>query len=162
MKALSPLRCHPVAVVNMDTEEDEKDSISLPSGSRRKGRHQSRVDVGLDPPLPGPRPAPTPPSWFTHTQTQTQTQTHRDTHHAVPVAGAGAHAQGTSDTGVTVREIFQDPRAGQTLRKCDGGIPVLSAAGLIVALSTPFGCAAYMSAGDVNHVNGSAKQRVLI
>ena len=41
-------------------------------------------------------------------------------------------------------------------------IPVLRAAGLIVALSAPFGCAAYMSAVDVDHVNGSAKRRVLI
>jgi len=47
-------------------------------------------------------------------------------------------------------------------RKVGGNIPVLSAAGLIVALSAPFGCAEYMSADDVDHVNGSAKRRVLI
>lgn len=41
-------------------------------------------------------------------------------------------------------------------------VPVLRAAGLIVALSAPLGCAAYMSAVDVDHVNGSAKRRVLI
>lgn len=46
--------------------------------------------------------------------------------------------------------------------KAASDVPVLSAAGLIVALSAPLGCAAYMSAVDVDHVDGSAKRRVLI
>lgn len=43
-----------------------------------------------------------------------------------------------------------------------GDAPVLSAAGLIVALSAPLGCAVYISAVDVDHADGSAKRRVLI
>jgi hypothetical protein len=39
---------------------------------------------------------------------------------------------------------------------------VLSAAGLIVPLSAPFGWAAYMRTDDVDHAVGSAKRRVLI
>jgi hypothetical protein len=42
-------------------------------------------------------------------------------------------------------------------------VPVLSAAGLIVALSAPLGCAAYISAVVVDHVqNGSAKPTCLV
>ena len=41
-------------------------------------------------------------------------------------------------------------------------VPGLRVAGLIVALSTPLGCAAYISTVDVERVDGSAKRRVLI
>lgn len=53
--------------------------------------------------------------------------------------------------------ISWEGQGNETNIPCDA-----RAAGLIVALSAPFGCAAYMSAVGVDNVNGPAKRRVLI